>query len=134
MGKSCSLEGNLAPWTCPRQKICISPPKVMAGIIPATIKSATILVKVVVCKNTFGGDMSPLKVCVENAMGGQRDCVPAQRCFYRLATFGGDKHVAAESVVARPPVCCSDTHVMPQAPVLLRRNDSEVKEGVVGFQ
>lgn len=67
----------------------------------------TILVKVVVCKTTFGGDMSPLKVCVENAMGGQRDCVPAQRCFCRLATFGGDKGVAAESVVACRPVCCS---------------------------
>ena len=68
----------------------------------------TILVKVVICKNTFGGDMSPLKVCVENAMGGQRDCVPAQRSFCRLVTFGGDKGVAAESVLARRVDCCSD--------------------------
>ena len=107
------------------------PPKVMVGIIPETIKSATILVKdcelpkifsagtkggvenanilvkVVICKNTFGGDKSPPKVCIENAMDGQREFVPAQHNFCRLATFGGDKGVAAKKLVARPPVCCS---------------------------
>jgi hypothetical protein len=47
--ESCSFEGNLAPkllaGICPRQKVSISLSKVMAGIIPETIKSATILVK-----------------------------------------------------------------------------------------
>ena len=74
------------------------------------VEIVTILVKVVICKNTFGGDMSPLKVCVENAMGGQREFVPAQHNFCRLVTFGGDKGVAAVNLVVRPPVCCSDLH------------------------
>ena len=39
---------------------------------------------------TFGEDMSPPKVCVENLANGQRDSVPAQRLFCRVATFGGD--------------------------------------------
>ena len=79
----------------------MSPPKV-------GVENANILVKVVICKTTFGGDKSPPKVSVENAVGGQREFVPAQHNFCRLATFGGDKGVAAKKLVARPPVCCSD--------------------------
>ena len=47
------------------------------------------------------------KVSVENLLTGQRDCVPAQPRFCRLVTFGGDNGVAAESVLARPTICCS---------------------------
>ena len=139
LGKSCSLEGNLAPkllaGTCPRQKLCISPPKVMAGIIPGTIKSATILVKdyeilsagTVPAKSWcwnceyFGQSCDLQKYfwreqvpaeSLRYAMGGQREFVPAQHNFCRLVTFGGDKGVAAENLVARPPVCCSAITLM----------------------
>ena len=47
------------------------------------------------------------KVSVENHLAGQRSCVPAQRRFCRLVTFGGDKGVAAESLLARRVDCCS---------------------------
>ena len=48
------------------------------------------------------------KVSVENLVNGQRDRVPAQHDFCRLATFSGDMLVAAESLLARPTICCSD--------------------------
>ena len=48
------------------------------------------------------------KVSVENLVNGQRDRVPAQHGFCRLATFSGDMPVAAESVLARPTICCSE--------------------------
>ena len=60
------------------------------------------------CDITFGGDMSPPKVCVENLYHGQLLLVPAQRHFCRVATFGGDMCVPAKKLVARRPIWCSE--------------------------
>lgn len=89
----------------------MSSPKVVAGKKLGTIKSRNFGQNLANIKYTFGGDMSPLKMCVENLVNGQRICVPAQHTFCRLTTFREDKGASAKSVVIRPLFCCSEKRV-----------------------